>query len=90
MAQLSGGCEKGWHYLSSPAGSGKEKPDIVAAGAGGVLPTFYVLMSDHDGLYAFKDYKLKFCKERNFEIRFASIFIECVCNILYSNSIVKH
>ena len=35
-------CEKGWIYVSPPAGSGGEKPDIAAGG--GVLSTFYVLI----------------------------------------------
>ena len=37
VAQLSGGCEKGWYYVFPPAGSGGEIPDIVAAGAGGAI-----------------------------------------------------
>ena len=46
MAQLFGGCEKGWHYLSPPAGSGGKKREIAGTGVGGaaVLSTLYVLM----------------------------------------------
>ena len=42
MAQLSNGCEKGWHYMSPPAGSGGGNPDGAGAGGagGGVLLTF--------------------------------------------------
>ena len=49
MGQLSGGCEKGWHYVFPPAGSGgvgwgeEGIPDIRAAGAAVILLTFYVL-----------------------------------------------
>ena len=68
MAQLSAGCEKGWNYLSPQAGSGKEKSDIVAAGAaaGGaaVFSTFYVLMSGYFKIcYFFRyisDYFIKY------------------------------
>ena len=49
MAQLSGGCEKGWQYVSLPAGSvggghRDERGGAAAAAAGGVLSTFYVLI----------------------------------------------
>ena len=48
MAQLSGGCEKCWHYVS-PVGS--DIAGAVAAAGGGVLSTFYVLMFGENSFY---------------------------------------
>ena len=43
VAQLSGGCEKGWHYVSLPDGSGGKIRDIAGAagGAGAGLDSMY-------------------------------------------------